>query len=42
MMDDYKDFEVIREAWVKEHKARISMPQMLKIAMDAYKEANNL
>jgi hypothetical protein len=34
--DDYDTFDKIRATWVKKHNAKISMAQMLKIAMDEY------
>lgn len=38
MKEDYELFDTIRKDWVKKHKANISMPQMLKIAMEKYQE----
>ena len=38
--EDHEYLNTIRKAWVKEHKAEISLAQMIKIAMDEYKERN--
>jgi hypothetical protein len=36
-VDHYKDYEVIRKKWSDLHNASISMPGIIKIAMDEYK-----
>ncbi len=38
--EDHEYLNTIRAAWVKEHKAEISLAQMIKIVMDEYKERN--
>lgn len=38
MRNDYEFFDTIRKDWIKQHGAKIFMPQMLKIAMEAFKD----
>jgi uncharacterized protein YecT (DUF1311 family) len=38
MLEDYEALEKARQAWIKRHKAQISMPQFLKVASVAFME----